>query len=189
MGAEVALITARTNVPAPPGIPAREALTADAMKRAVLAAVRDADALIMAAAVGDFTPAHAARGKIPRRGDLTLALRATEDILASVREQHPGKLLVGFAIETRSLERRGMEKLRRKGLDLIAVNNPLRKGAAFGSDENEVTLLDRDGGSERLSLRPKREIARAILTRVAQALARPLGRRPRRTARAAKKSR
>jgi len=189
MGAEVALITARTAVPAPAGIPVKEAITADAMKRTVLAAVRDADALVMAAAVGDFTPARAVRGKLPRGGGLNLALRATEDILASVRKEYPGKLLVGFAIETRSLERRGMEKLRRKGLDLIAVNNPLRKGATFGSDENEVTLLDRGGGSERLSLRPKREIARAILERVAEMLEPPRGRRLRRAARAAKRTR
>lgn len=189
MGAEVVLIAGRTTAAPPPGIPVREALTAGAMKRAVLSSMRDAHGLIMAAAVGDFSPAHAARGKIPRSGGLTLALRATDDVLARVRKEHPRKFLVGFAIETQSLERRGMEKLRRKGLDLIAVNNPLRKGAAFGSDENEVTLIDRKGGTERLSLRPKREIARAILARVAEALARPRGGRGRGVASAAKKSR
>jgi phosphopantothenoylcysteine decarboxylase/phosphopantothenate--cysteine ligase len=186
MGADVRLIAARTSAAPPPGIARTEALTAAALKRAVLAAMPDADALVMAAAVSDFTPARAARGKIPRGGALALALRPTEDILASVRREFPRKLLVGFAIETENLERRGLEKLRRKGLDLIAVNNPLLKGAAFGSDENEVTLLDREGRSERLSLRPKREIARAVLERVAQALAR---RGRGRARRAAKKSR
>jgi phosphopantothenoylcysteine decarboxylase/phosphopantothenate--cysteine ligase len=189
MGAEVSLIAGRTSTAPPPGLPVREALTAGAMKRAVLAAMREADGLVMAAAVGDFRPARATRGKIPRSGGLTLALRATEDILAAVRKAYPSKLLVGFAIETQTLERRGREKLRRKGLDLIAVNNPLRKGAAFGSDENEVTLIDRAGGVERLPLRPKREIARAILARVAAALSRPEGGRTRTARRGAGKTR
>ena len=178
LGADVRLIVARTSAPAPAGLLREEALTADALRRAVLRAVREADALIMAAAVGDFAPERAARGKLPRREGLTLVLRPTEDILAAVRQAHPGKLLVGFAIETENLARRGMEKLRRKGLDLIAVNNPLRAGATFGSDENEVTLLDRSGAVERIPLRPKREVARAILLRVAEALAGRRGRRP-----------
>lgn len=181
MGADVRLIAGRTSAPPPAGIPLEEALTAAAMKRAILAALRSADALVMAAAVGDFTPARAAAGKIPRSGGLTLALRATDDVLAAARKRHPEKLLVGFAIETRDLERRGRDKLVRKGLDLIAVNNPLRKGAAFGSDENEVLLLDRGGRAERLSLRPKRDVARAILARMAAVLRRPAARRARRT--------
>ena len=180
LGADVRLIAARTSVPAPAGVPCEEALTAGALRRAVLRSVRDADVLVMAAAVSDFAPARPARGKLPRMEGLTLSLRPTEDILAAVRREHPGKFLVGFAIETGDLARRGMEKLRRKGLDLVAVNNPLRTGAAFGSDRNEVTLLDRSGTAERISLRPKREVARAILLRVAEALDRP--RRPRRKA-------
>jgi phosphopantothenoylcysteine decarboxylase/phosphopantothenate--cysteine ligase len=187
LGADVRLIAARTSAQAPAGIPLEEALTAAALQRAVLRATRDADVLLMAAAVGDFAPARAAKGKLPRREGLTLSLKPTEDILAAVRKEYPGKLLVGFAIETEDLARRGMEKLRRKGLDLIAVNNPLRAGATFGSDRNEVTLLDRSGTTERISIRPKREIARAVLLRVAEALdARGGAARKRRTA---KKSR
>jgi phosphopantothenoylcysteine decarboxylase/phosphopantothenate--cysteine ligase len=170
LGADVRLVAARTDVAAPAGIPCEQALTAGALGRAVLRALRDADALVMAAAVSDFAAAREVRGKIPRREGLTLRLQPTADILAAAREAFPGKLLVGFAIETSDLARRGREKLRRKGLDLIAVNNPLREGAAFGSDRNEVTLIGRTGGAERISLRPKREVARAILLRVAAML-------------------
>ena len=172
MGAEVSLVLGRTSAPAPAGIPRIEALTASAMADAVRRAMRDADALVMAAAVSDFTPAKPSPGKLHRRNEgMTLELKTTPDILESIRKENPKKHIVGFALETEDEERRGLEKLKRKGLDLIAVNNPLKPGAGFGSDQNEVTLLDRSGKSERVSLRSKREVARAILTRVARALA------------------
>ena len=171
MGARVKLITARTSAPPPAGMPRTEALTADAMAAAVRVAMAEADALIMAAAVSDFAPSAPSRSKV-KRGDagLTLELRSTPDIVASIRKEFPRKLVVGFALETEDEERGGLEKLKKKGLDLIAVNNPLRAGSAFGSDQNEVTLIDRAGETERLGLRPKHDVARAILLRVARAL-------------------
>ncbi len=171
MGARVKLILARTSAPAPEGIPSVDARTASEMAAAVRQAMRDADALIMAAAVSDFAPVGASGAKLKRRENgLTLELRATPDILAAVREEFPKKHLVGFALETEDEDRGGLEKLRRKGLDLVAINNPLKEGSAFGSDRNEVTLLDRSGAVDRLGLRPKKDVARAILLRVAEAL-------------------
>lgn len=172
MGAQVKLIVARTSAPAPAGIPRIEAMTASAMGDAVREAMRDADALIMAAAVSDFTPGPPSAEKIKRAEDgMSLNLKATSDILQSIRKAFPKKHLVGFALETGDEVRGGREKLARKGLDLIAVNNPLKPGAAFGSDQNDVALLDRSGAIERLGLRSKRDVARAILERVARALA------------------
>ena len=177
MGADVKLIVARTSAPAPAGIPAVEANTASAMASAVREAMRAADVLIMAAAVSDFTPAAKGNGKLKRREEgTTLELRATPDILKSIRQEFPTKHLVGFALETENEERSGLEKLQRKGLDLVAVNNPLTPGAAFGSDDNDVTLLDRSGHPERLGLRSKRDVARAILNRIATALGSTAGR-------------
>ncbi|HMI32428.1 MAG TPA: bifunctional phosphopantothenoylcysteine decarboxylase/phosphopantothenate--cysteine ligase CoaBC [Candidatus Limnocylindrales bacterium] len=171
MGATVRLIVARTSAQPPAGIPTTEALTGEAMAKAVRAAMPDADVLVMAAAVSDFAPATPSGSKMKRReGGMSLDLRATPDILMSVRKEFPKKLIVGFALETEDEERGGMEKLKRKGLDLIAVNNPTKPGSAFGSDQNEVILLDRSGETERLSLRPKRDVARAILMRVARSL-------------------
>jgi phosphopantothenoylcysteine decarboxylase/phosphopantothenate--cysteine ligase len=171
MGARVKLIVARTSATPPAGIPRTEALTAAAMAGAVREAMRDADALIMAAAVSDFTPGSPSETKIKRAANgMTLKLRSTADILHDVREAYPTKHLVGFALETGDEERSGREKLERKGLDLIAINNPLKPGAGFGSDQNDVTLLDRSGAMERLGLRSKRDVARAILDRVARAL-------------------
>jgi phosphopantothenoylcysteine decarboxylase/phosphopantothenate--cysteine ligase len=171
MGAAVKLITARTTASSPPGIPRLEALSAEAMAAAVRAAMPGADALVMAAAVSDFTPASPRASKMKRRdGEMSLELKSTPDIVASMRKEFPKKVIVGFALETEDEEKGGLEKLRKKGLDLIAVNNPLRQGSAFGSDQNEVILIDHLGEIEHLGLRPKREVARAILLRVARAL-------------------
>ncbi|HMI31151.1 MAG TPA: phosphopantothenoylcysteine decarboxylase, partial [Candidatus Limnocylindrales bacterium] len=171
MGASVKLIVARTSAQPPAGIPTTEALTGEAMANAVRAAMSGADVLVMAAAVSDFAPATPSDSKMKRReGGMTLDLRATPDILMSVRKEFPKKLIVGFALETEDEERGGTEKLKRKGLDLIAVNNPTKPGSAFGSDQNEVILLDRSGETERLGLRPKHDVARAILMRIARSL-------------------
>ena len=171
LGADVRLITARTSASPPLGVERTEAATAGAMSEAVVKAMKGADALIMAAAVSDFAPAKPSGTKIARGAQgLTLALKATPDILSRVRERFPKKHLVGFALETEDEVRRGAEKRKRKGLDLIAVNNPLKPGSGFGSDRNDVTLVDAKGRVEPLGLRPKNEIARAILLRVAKAL-------------------
>jgi phosphopantothenoylcysteine decarboxylase/phosphopantothenate--cysteine ligase len=171
LGATVRLITGRTSAPAPAGVERSEAATAADMSEAVIKAMKDADALIMAAAVSDFAPAKQSGKKLPRTNSgMTLELKPTPDILTRVRERYPKKHLVGFALETEDELRRGKEKRKRKGLDLIAVNNPLKPGSAFGSDQNDVTLVDATGRVESLGLRPKTEIARAILLRVAKAL-------------------
>jgi len=171
LGATVRLVTGRTTAPVPQGVERIEASTASAMGKAVLDAMKDADALVMAAAVSDYTPARTSGKKIERKDNgLTLELKATPDILRRVREAYPKKHLVGFALETEDEVTRGSAKMKRKGLDLVAVNNPLKPGSAFGSDQNDVTLVDSDGHVEPLGLRPKSEVARAILLKVAQAL-------------------
>jgi len=171
LGATVRLVTGRTTAPAPQGVERIEATTASAMSDAVVKAMKDADVLVMAAAVSDYTPTRASGTKIARKDNgLTLELKATPDILRRVRETYPKKHLVGFALETEDEVTRGSAKMKRKGLDLVAVNNPLKPGSAFGSDQNDVTLVDSDGRVEPLGLRPKSEVARAILLNVAQAL-------------------
>ncbi len=171
LGARVKLITARTTAEPPAGVERIEAPTAAAMVDAVLASMKDADALVMAAAVSDFTPARPSGSKLSREGSgLHLDLAPTADILREVRAAYPRKHLVGFALETEDEVARGRGKMQKKGLDLIAINNPQKPGSSFGSDTNDVTLVDAGGNVEPLGLRPKREVARAILLRVAQAL-------------------
>jgi phosphopantothenoylcysteine decarboxylase/phosphopantothenate--cysteine ligase len=132
------------------------------------------DALVMAAAVADFTPANPSAGKIPRRDGLALELVPTPDLIAEVARAADGAggrrpILVGFAAETGSLDR-AAEKLRSKGVDLLVANDVSEAGSGFGTDTNRVTILDRAGAVDELPMLSKREVADRILDRVARML-------------------
>jgi len=142
------------------------------------------DALIMAAAIADFTPTRSAETKLERGGALTLELMPTPDLLAHVgklahgidadgegtrRPLEPRPVLVGFAAETGNLDR-AADKLRRKRVDLLVANDVAEAGSGFGTDTNRVEILDADGGREALPLLSKREVADRILDRVATRL-------------------
>ncbi|MCX5800100.1 MAG: bifunctional phosphopantothenoylcysteine decarboxylase/phosphopantothenate--cysteine ligase CoaBC [Candidatus Eisenbacteria bacterium] len=164
MGARVTLISGRVSVESPRGVRLVNVRTSAEMRKAVLSSVRNADLVIMAAAVSDFAPASVERGKIPRSAEgFTLKLRGTRDILGELGQKRGKEVLVGFAVEVKDELERGKAKLRKKNLDLIVVNNPLLKGAGFEEDTNIVTMIDRRGSVERLPLLPKYEVAREIL--------------------------
>lgn len=174
-GAEVVLITAPTALPTPVGARRVEVRTAAEMRDAVLEAVADADALLMAAAVADFRPAQAAGQKIKRRqGVPDLPLEPTDDILALVAERRweTGRpaVVVGFAAESQDLLANARAKLEEKGLTLIVANDITAPGSGFGSDTNRVTILDAEGGVEELPLMSKVQVAEAVLDRVVAAL-------------------
>jgi phosphopantothenoylcysteine decarboxylase/phosphopantothenate--cysteine ligase len=128
-----------------------------------------ADALVMAAAVADFTPAARMDRKIARAAGLTLELSPTPDLLAEVAAAGSGAYLVGFAAETGGLDR-APGKLAAKGIDLLVANDVSEPGSGFGTDTNRVTLFERSGAKEELPMLPKREVADRILDRVAAAL-------------------
>ena len=135
------------------------------------------DALVMAAAVADFTPAHRSERKIARSDGLTLELSPTPDLLAEVASMAVAAsaggvarpILVGFAAETGGLDR-APAKLAAKGVDLLVANDVSEPGSGFGTDTNRVTILDRGGAIDELPLLSKREVADRILDRVARAL-------------------
>jgi phosphopantothenoylcysteine decarboxylase/phosphopantothenate--cysteine ligase len=142
------------------------------------------DALVMAAAVADFTPARPSDRKLARGEGLTLELRPTPDLLAEVArivggldDQGatggapivPAPVLVGFAAETGSLDR-AAGKLRAKRVDLLVANDVAEAGSGFGTDTNRVVILDAAGGRDELPLLSKREVAERLLDRVAMAL-------------------
>jgi len=139
------------------------------MQAAVLSALDQADALLMAAAVGDYGPADVAARKIKKAGDMALLLARTPDILSSVaaRRVETGfpRLLVGFAAESEDLVDHARGKLLAKGLDLIVANDITAPDAGFAVDTNRVVLLDREGSAE-LPLMSKSAVAEAILERV-----------------------
>jgi phosphopantothenoylcysteine decarboxylase/phosphopantothenate--cysteine ligase len=164
-GAKVTLVTA-ASLPAPHGVDVIEVKSVSEMQHAVLSAVADADALVMAAAVSDFRPASASEQKIkkqPGEEAMTLELVKTDDILASVPD---GIVKVGFAAETQDLIENAARKLQEKRLDLICANDVTAPDAGFGVDTNRVTILDRDGGREDLPLLPKYDVAMRILDRL-----------------------
>ena len=175
-GAAVTLITTPVALAAPYGVETVKVGRAVEMRDAVLTACRDADALIMAAAVADFEPAQTAEHKIkkqPGQTALTLELTRTPDILADVAAQaadFPQLVRVGFAAESRDLLENARAKLCAKGLAFIVANDITATDAGFGTDDNRVVLLDQDG-AENLPLLPKYEVAGRILDRVTGLLA------------------
>lgn len=148
------------------------------LRDAVRAAGADADVVVMAAAVADFRPAatpDAKIKKVPGQGPAPIELVENPDILAEIAQERlrPGQVVVGFAAETGdasgSVLDHGRTKARRKGADLIAVN-AVGSGRGFGTDGNEVTILDGTGDVVGQASGTKREVADALWDAVAKLL-------------------
>jgi phosphopantothenoylcysteine decarboxylase / phosphopantothenate---cysteine ligase len=133
------------------------------LREVVLEQAGLADALVMAAAISDFTPASPVKDKIRRgAGTTSLDLAPTADILKSVRERYPDLFVVGFAATHGDPVADAREKLASKGADLVVGNDISREGVGFGADENEVYVVGPEG--ERFVPRAsKEEVARVIL--------------------------
>jgi phosphopantothenoylcysteine decarboxylase/phosphopantothenate--cysteine ligase len=162
-GARVTLIAGITHLRVPHGIQVLSAPSACEMRDAVMQAIQDADALVMAAAVADFRPAQAAEQKIKKgtAETLTIELVKNPDILAEVGQSvHRPACVIGFAAETQDLIANARAKLESKNLDLI-VANPVPQ--SFGSDVDQATLLLRDGTVIELPPMSKEELADKIL--------------------------
>ena len=171
-GARVTLIAAAVEVPLPEGaeiVPVETAAQLRDALRGAMTADAAADALIMAAAVADFTPAAPRDRKIARADGLNLELSPTPDLLGEVAAAGSRAYLVGFAAETGDLDR-APAKLAAKRIDLLVANDVREPGSGFGTDTNRVTLFDRSGSKDDLPMLSKREVADRILDRVAAAL-------------------
>jgi phosphopantothenoylcysteine decarboxylase/phosphopantothenate--cysteine ligase len=174
-GAEVTLIAGSVAAPLPHGMATiRQVGTALELREAVREAVRDADVLVMAAAVADYRPESPAAEKIKKGssaehadGSLTLRLVRNPDILAELAEfGDGGAVRVGFAAETTDVAAHASDKLRRKHLALLVANDVGKPGSGFGTTTNEVTLYHADGRIEPLPLLPKAEVAAAVWDRI-----------------------
>ncbi len=172
-GADVTLISGPVALGTPKNVSRIDVETAEQMLNAVTKQAKKCDAIIMSAAVADYTPKKPASNKIKKetstRG-LTLELQPTSDILRGLGAKKNGTVLVGFALETRDEMKNAKEKLRKKNLDFIVLNSTRDEGSAFGSDTNVVTIIGRDGKAEKLSKMPKFDVAVEILNRVATLL-------------------
>ncbi|MGX2998344.1 bifunctional phosphopantothenoylcysteine decarboxylase/phosphopantothenate--cysteine ligase CoaBC [Streptomyces sp. JNUCC 64] len=172
-GARVTLVGANTagTLPVPAGVDLVPVGTAAELRDAVLKAAADADVVVMAAAVADFRPAVRTPGKIKKRDGeepAPLALVRNPDILAELSRDRarPGQLVVGFAAETDDVLANGREKLRRKGCDLLVVNE-VGERKTFGADENEAVVLGADGSETPVPFGPKEVLADTVWDLVA----------------------
>jgi phosphopantothenoylcysteine decarboxylase/phosphopantothenate--cysteine ligase len=167
-GADVTVIAANVSLPAPGGVHLIEVETAAELAAAAGREFPGSDVLLMAAAVADYAPADPSTEKITReQGGLELHLRATEDVIAELsRSRKPGQTLVGFAAEHGAgAVGRAREKLARKGVDAVVLNDISRSDIGFDSEENEVTIVEANGETH-LERAPKEHVAAAILERV-----------------------
>ncbi len=171
-GAHVILVAGPVSLPSPDRCERIDVISAQQMHDAVLAHVAQADIFIAAAAVADYRPVVNAADKIKKsRQTLTLELEPTTDILAEVSARYPRLFTVGFAAETRELEKHALEKLQHKRLDMIAANwvGPAAEETAgtFGSDTNALKLFW-PGGQAELTVTSKWKLARQLIEHVAQ---------------------
>ncbi len=142
MGAEVTLISGITTLPEITGIKTIMVKTSEDMYREVLKVYNDAAVVIMSAAVGDYHPAIKHDKKMKKsEGNMSLELERTTDILKSLGEKKTHQILIGFAAESENLLQYGKEKLEKKNLDYIVIND-IRN---FASEKNTVTLLSKNG--------------------------------------------
>lgn len=175
MGAEVELIAGPVALSTPVGANRVDVRTARDMSGAVLAAVQQADALVMAAAVADFQPDIQAEQKIKKEaGAPQIQLTHTPDILGLVAEYKKisGKpiVTVGFAAESQHLLENAQRKLAAKRLDLIVANDISAGDAGFSVETNRVILLFSDGRQENLPLMDKSEVAQVVIEYIATQL-------------------
>jgi phosphopantothenoylcysteine decarboxylase/phosphopantothenate--cysteine ligase len=170
-GAEVTVVAANVDLPRSPAVGYVEVQTADELRKATLERFPRCDVLMMAAAVADYRPAVVEDGKIAReeRGGFAVQLVPTADVLTEAAGgRRPDQTVVGFAAEhgPRAVERARV-KLERKQLDAIVVNDVSQPEIGFDVDDNEVTIVDRDG-EHPAPKATKAEIAAFVLDRVQQ---------------------
>ncbi|MGD1044916.1 MAG: bifunctional phosphopantothenoylcysteine decarboxylase/phosphopantothenate--cysteine ligase CoaBC [Bacteroidota bacterium] len=168
-GANVTLIAGPVVRETPRNVKRVDVESAQEMLTAVLANTKNTDAVIMSAAVADFTPAHPAMHKIKKQLNseaLELTLKATPDVLATLGKQKQKMVLVGFALETKDALAGAKIKLRKKNLDLIVLNSFNEQNRVFGSDVNTVTMIDHRGNVEKLPKLSKFDVANKILDKI-----------------------
>lgn len=163
-GADVTLITGKAEVSAPSFVKLVKTVSAEDMYNAVMANADNADIIIMAAAVADYTPATVADEKMKKKdGELSIELKRTKDILKELGlRKKTGQFLCGFAMETQNLLENATKKLEAKNADMIVANSLKTEGAGFGTDTNVVTFIKKSSVVNQPILQ-KSEVAKLIL--------------------------
>lgn len=166
-GARVTLISGQTNLNPPENVKLIPAATAEEMHAAVMKHRKNAQVIIMAAAVSDYRPRFTFMQKLQKRSEVfNLELTKTPDILEELGKNKNGTYLIGFAAESNNLIDNAREKLQKKNLDFIVANDV----SAFDEDESEATLLYKEGEPESLPRQDKMLTANKILDKIAEGL-------------------
>jgi phosphopantothenoylcysteine decarboxylase / phosphopantothenate---cysteine ligase len=163
-GANVTLVSGKTNLKSPDGVTVVPVTSAQDMYRAVLSISDEYDVIIKTAAVADYRPKQAAQNKIKKSdADMSIPLVRNPDILAELgRRKRDSQFLCGFSMETENLLANSADKLQKKNADMIVANSLTTPGAGFGADTNLVSLITREGISQ-LEKMPKAQLAQVIL--------------------------
>jgi phosphopantothenoylcysteine decarboxylase/phosphopantothenate--cysteine ligase len=168
--AEVYLVSGPSTLPAPPGIHVSKVRTAHEMRDTILQLAPQMDAVVMAAAVGDYRPLQAAPQKLKKsQTEVKATLVKNPDILGQLgksRGTSGRPLLVGFAAETEDLIKNATDKRIQKNLDFIVANDLTQTGSGFGCDTNQVKIIDRGGNVTELPSLTKEEVAERVFDRI-----------------------
>ena len=166
-GADVTLIAGVTSLETPLGVKRVDVVSTRDMKQAVDSLYDDTDIVIKAAAVADYRVQTPAKDKIKKSEDtLVLSMEKNPDILYELGQRKKNQILVGFAAETTNVIHYGMEKLKKKNLDMLVANDVSAAGAGFKVNTNVATLLFPDGMSEKFDIMDKFDLAAIIIDRV-----------------------
>lgn len=176
-GAEVTLIAGPVNISLPSHLSPLTSIhridveSCEEMYQAAMEAFPHQDAAILCAAVADFRPMDVADQKIKREGeDLVIRLKPTHDIAAALgKAKRNDQLLVGFALETNDELVNAQKKLKKKNLDFIVLNSLQNKGTCFQSDENQISIISRQGQKD-FPKKQKKEVASDIIDELANLL-------------------
>ena len=169
-GARVTLISGRTALDTPKGVERVDVLSAEEMYNECVARFEQTDGAVMCAAVADYTPQSVATEKIKKcDGDMSIALKRTHDIAATLGQMKGHRVLVGFAMETQNEQANAESKLQRKNFDFIVLNSLRVEGAGFRGDTNVVSLIDAQQ-REDLPLMQKSEVAKHIVDKIEKSL-------------------
>lgn len=163
-GAEVTLITGKTELPKPMFVHVVEIESAQDMYEAVKACYEEQDIIIKSAAVADYRPVSVSEEKVKKKdSDMSIALERTKDILQFLGDnRRKGQFLCGFSMETQNMVENSKAKLAEKHVDMIVANSLKQEGAGFGTDTNVVTLITKEG-CEELPMMSKEEVAKNII--------------------------
>ncbi len=166
-GAKVTVVSAHTDVEPPMFTEIVPVTSAEDMFQAVSQRAEQADIIVKAAAVADYTPVSTADSKLKKSdGDMEIKLKRTKDILKYLGEhKRSGQVICGFSMETDNLIENSRKKLDSKNCDMICANSLRTEGAGFGGETNVVTLITRDG-TEQLPLMTKEQVSHIILDRL-----------------------